>query len=176
MKDLSEEDADKVGKNIGAIIKNIAMAIPEAIALYIKAGLSQLKGLLPTIADFLSSTLVPFIKSLIDKVTSGPVVKHLLEGLQRILDGLVMILPTLFVTIYNIIFGPAMLLDNLLQYLDELWDRLVVWLKERIPVWTEDIADILLLLIKSINAAMEGKWEEFDEEISKLTSVSPSRM
>ena len=167
MKDMAPEDAEKVGENLKEIIGSIAEAIPEATGRRFLKGLEMVQKLFPEFLNFLNSSLLPFLSQAILAI-SDPVSDTMLQAFIKIMATAEAYLPEIFKILYNMFFGAGQIYDTTIGWLDELWNRTVLWLQERIPIWTEDIAGLLLLLIKSINLAMEGKWEEFDEEISKL--------
>ena len=167
MRGLDAKDAKQIGDNIKQIIVSVAEAIPEAIGRQTIKGLETLKKLFPEYLNFMNGSLVPFIGQILLGM-SQPLSEKALEALINIMSTLRTYLPDIFKTLYDLFFGPGQIYDTIIQWSDELWDRTVEWLKNRIPTWVLDIADILLLLIRSINSAMEGKWEEFDKEIDEL--------
>ena len=171
LKDMDSDEVEKVSDGLVEVIEKIAVGIPEILAKVFVKGLEQIKNLFPIMAQFFSGSIIPFISDLLSAM-STPVSEKLIQALESVLMTTKDYLPEILRILYDIMFGPSQILDNIFLWLDELWDRLVVWLTERIPVWTEDIADLLLLLIHSINDALEGKWDEFDEEISKLIQNS----
>ena len=167
MKDMAPEDAEKIGENLKEIIGSIAEAIPEATGRRFLKGLEMVQKLFPEFLNFLNSSLLPFLSQAILAI-SDPVSDTMLQAFIKIMATAEAYLPEIFKILYNMFFGAGQIYDTTIGWFDELWDRTVVWLQERIPIWTADIADLLLLLIKSINLAMEDKWEEFDEQISEL--------
>ena len=167
LKDLAPEDAEKIGNNLKEIIGSIAESIPESAGRRVLKGLEMLEALFPEFLNFFNSSFLPFVAQVI-LATSEPVSEAMIEAFINIMSTVQAYLPQIFEILYNLFFGPSQVYDTIIKWLDELWDRTVIWLSERIPIWVEDIADLLLILIKSINLAMEGKWEEFDEEISRL--------
>lgn len=167
LKDLAPEDAERIGDNLKEVIGSIAEAIPESVGRRVLKGLEMLKTLFPEFLNFFNSAFLPFIAQVI-LATSEPVSDAMLEAFIKITSTLQTYLPEIFEILYNLFFGPSQIYDTIIKWLDELWDRTVVWLNERIPIWVNDIAGLLLLLIKSINLAMEEKWDEFDEEIGRL--------
>ena len=167
IKNLSEEDAENIGNNIGKIIEQITSSIPPAIGATIEAAIDEIERLNPKISDFFKSTLTPFLATLIDEL-STPLTEKVLKTIEKVLTKLNEHTSALLGILYQIIFGNGNLLDNVLVWLNELWDRTVDWMKKRIPIWVDDVAELLLILIRSINDALEGKWDEFDEELKRL--------
>lgn len=167
MKDLDEADADRAGKNIATVIGRIAEGVPKAMGKWITTGIDTLKELLPRYLSFFNNDMIPFIgKALTSSAT--PISEKVVEVILAILTTVGTYFPDIIDVLYDLFFGPGQIYDSMVKWGDEFWDRTVDWLHNRIDIWVEDIADLLLQLIHAINLAMEGKWDEFDEEISKL--------
>lgn len=169
VKDIDEEEAEQIGNNIGIIIRKIIESIPTTIAATIVSALESLKTIFPYIDNFFTNTFSPFIGKIFEQM-STPLSEKMLKAFENALNALINHLPALLSIVSEILFGAGNILDSIYLWLNEFWDRTVIWMEDRIPTWTEDIVNILLLLIKSINSAMEGKWDEFDEELTSLVS------
>ena len=167
MKDLDAEDAKRVAKNIQMVLIGIGTGIAEAIASFQFTQIAIADELFKRLLNFTNVSLIPFIGKLILSI-SQPLSEKTMEALINILSTVQTYIPELMDVLYSLFFGPNQILDNVILWLDTLWDRIVVWMNDRIPTWCEDIVGLVLLLISSMNAALDGRWEDFDKEIDAL--------
>lgn len=164
LKNMEDADADKVVNNIMKILGSIAIAIPGAFELYYEESTKSVTRLFPKILRFVANQLIPFLDNMFGIVIPSLVIKVILL-LDTMLNAIANYMPNVMDILDKLVFAGDGLLFFIFAMLDRIWDNTVTWIDSRIPIWVADIAEMLLILIKAINAAFEDKWDEFDEEI-----------
>ena len=164
LKGMDDTDADKVVENIMKILGSIAIAIPGAFELYYEESTKSVTRLFPKILKFVANQLIPFLDNMFGIVIPSLVIKVILL-LDTMLNAIANYMPNVMDILDKLVFAGDGLLFFIFAMLDRIWDNTVTWIDSRIPIWVEDIAEMLLILIKAINSAFEDKWDEFDEEI-----------
>ena len=164
LKDMDDADADKVAKNIMKILGSVAIAIPAAFEIYYEESTKSVTKLFPKVLKFIATQLIPFLDNMFGIIIPSLVIKVILL-LDTMLNAISNYMPNVMDILDKLVFAGDGLLFFIFAMLDRIWDNTVSWIDSRIPVWVADIAEMLLILIKAINAAFEDKWDEFDEEI-----------
>lgn len=163
-KDMEDTDADKMVNNIVKVLMGIAIAIPAAFEKYYEESTKSVTRLFPKILKFITTKLIPFFDNLFGIVIPMLIIK-VVQVLDTISTALVNNFPKLFTIFNNLIFAGDGLLFFIFTMLDRIWDDTVDWIDGRIPVWVADITEMMLILLKAVNAAFESNWVEFDKEI-----------
>lgn len=163
-KDMEDTDADKMVNNIVKVLMGIAIAIPAAFEKYYEESTKSVTRLFPKILKFITTKLIPFVDNLFGIVIPMLIIK-VVQILDTISTALVNNFPKLFTIFNNLIFAGDGLLFFIFTMLDRIWDDTVDWIDGRIPVWIADITEMMLILLKAVNAAFESNWVEFDKEI-----------
>lgn len=169
--DMDDEKTNRVLQNGGKILLGVFSAIPIGIGLMIEGAIVQLHSLAPKLIKAAAEILAPLVSGIPNELFPRLIVS-LLSGANQLLEILIELAPTLLTGLYDLLFGSGQVYVTILEYMDKMWDDTVDWLKERIPVWVEDIAEIILILIKAINATLDKNWEELDKETQALIDKS----
>ncbi len=135
----------------------LAVGIVSAINVLLPNLFAEILKYIPKFIGYVCSTILSVIPTINDSI---------FKGIIEIIDFINAHWDMAEQALYGLLF--VNFLPDFLKWMDELWDQLTAWVKERIPVVIPDIIEILHILIDTINAAMEGNWDEFDEGLQKL--------
>lgn len=166
-KDLEDADVDRIVLNVAKVLIGVAGAISMAMDEYYKQSMSSIAKLFPKIISFVSKELIPFIDNLFGVVIPALVSKTI-DSVNTALLALEAYLPDAMGILDSLLFGSMGLIIYIQIMLDKIWDDTISWVNRRVEIWVKDILIILLKIVKAINAAFEGDWEEFDKEIQDL--------
>ena len=169
--DMDDEKTNRVLQNGGKILLGVFAAIPVGIGVMIEGAIVQLHALAPKLIKAAAEILAPLVSGIPNEIFPKLIV-NLLSGASQLLEIMIQFAPTLLTGLYDLLFGSGQVYVTILEYMDKMWDDTVDWLKERIPIWVEDIAEIILILIKAINATLDKNWEELDKETQALIDKS----
>jgi len=167
LKSLNDEDIETIGNNLKGLLSKFVDIVPKAIASYIVNMLESLKTIFPYVQRFISIDLINYIATTMNMIAK-PLTEKAMETFITVSSVLKTYLPEILENLKDILLGPGQIIDNVYEWLDEFWDKTVIWLEERIPVWVSDVTKLLLIFIKALNAALTENWDEFDKEISEL--------
>lgn len=166
-KNMEDTDAERIVTNIAKILIGVAGAISMAFEEYYRQSMNSIKRLFPKILTFVSKELLPFIDNLFGIVIPSLISKTI-DSVNTTLLALIAYFPEAMGMLDKLLFGAAGIIVYIQIMLDKIWDDTISWINRRIEIWIKDILIILLKIVKAINAAFEGDWEEFDKEIQDL--------
>ncbi len=166
-KNMEDADAERIITNIAKILIGVAGAISMAFEEYYKQSMNSIKRLFPKILTFVSKELLPFIDNLFG-IVIPTLISNTINSVNTTLLALIAYFPEAMGMLDKLLFGSAGIIVYIQIMLDKIWDDTVSWINRRVEIWVKDILIILLKIVKAINAAFEGDWEEFDKEIQDL--------
>lgn len=164
---LDDASMERAVKNVGRAIVGIAAAIPQAFAQMSASAMDGIKKILPSIMEFLSGTILPYLVA-VPKLLFPQLLVTIMQGSTELINAIVQFLPGLMDSLWDLVFGSGDLFNTMMEWLDRIWDDTTEWMVGRIPTWVQDIYSILITLIKAVNAVFEDNWEELDTELQKL--------
>ena len=132
--------------SIGAIVKIIA-------------------GLIVSVNQYLTPLILESVLMIVPQIN-----EVILEALVSFINTINDFYPELSSALYDLLIID--LLPDIMKWGDQIWDDTVAWLKERIPVWIPDVVELTLLLLQTLNDAMDGYWDLFNEELQELIDDS----
>lgn len=164
---LDDASMERAVKNVGRAIVGIAAAIPQAFAQMSASAMDGIKKILPSIMEFLSGTILPYLVA-VPKLLFPKLLVTIMQGSTELINAIVQFLPGLMDSLWDLVFGSGDLFNTMMEWLDRIWDDTTEWMVGRIPTWVQDIYSILITLVRAINDVLEENWDELDTELQRL--------
>lgn len=164
---LDDATADRVVNNVVKLFVNMSGAVPLAIASMMGSGLEAIKALIPQLMAFASNTILPTLMAMSNSIIPQLIIT-VLAGIEEVLNAIIEYGPVVMAGLWDLIFGEGALYSTILTWLDRIWDDTMEWAIGRIPIWVQDIYNILITLIRAINDVLEGNWDELNTELQRL--------